>query len=227
MTVTSQITQAGVVTAISAIATNCAEPENTNSDSAMVSNGERCTGAEVASAPKMTPNGAAPTMKGSVIFRPSRISVRRLGAAASILAAACTVVPSDKREIHPRFFTREARDNIQPARDRIDRAWRADADADAVAPAARQREAAGRAHRDAADPRLQRKCIRRPILRQIEPAVHRRRMAVIGQAGQDLARRRLAPRILVAPLGGNAVAFAVVDPARGDLRRQRRRKSVV
>src|SRR5688572_7198780 len=193
MKVTSQITQAGVVTAISAIATNCAEPENTNSDSAMVSNGERWTGAEVASAPKMTPNGAAPTMKGSVIFRPSSISVRRLGAAASILAAACTVVPSDKRKIHPRFFPREARDDIEPARDHIDRAGRTDADADTVAAASRQREAAGRADRDATDARLQRERVGRPILRQVEPAVHRGRMAVIGQAGQDLTRRARTP----------------------------------
>jgi len=92
MKVTSQITQAGVATPISAIATNWAEPENTNSDSAMVSNGESCTGCDVASAPKITANGAAPTMKGRVIFSPSRISAPRLGATASKPAAADAVV---------------------------------------------------------------------------------------------------------------------------------------
>src|SRR5688572_30017719 len=123
------MTQAGAVTAIREIATNCAEPENTNSDSAMVSNGDKGWVCDVASAPKITPNGAAPTMKGSVILSPSRISARRLGAAAGISAAACTVVPSDKREIHPRLFARQPCHDIEPARDHVDRAGGADADA--------------------------------------------------------------------------------------------------
>ena len=60
-------------------------------------------------------------------------------------AAACTVAPSDQREIHPRLFARQPRDDIEAARDSIDRAGRTDADAHAVAAIARQGEAAGRA----------------------------------------------------------------------------------
>src|SRR5262245_3629735 len=185
-------------TASSEIAMNCAEPENTNSDSIIVCGNE--SPCAVARAPKITPNGAAPTMNGTVTLSPSSISARRLGTAAGAPAAACTPEGSDKREIHPRFFTREARQNIQPARDGIDRPRRADADAHAVAAAAGQGEAAGRTDRDAADARLQREGVGRPVVGQIEPAVHRGRVCGIGQTGEDLARRRLAPAVLVAPL---------------------------
>src|SRR5262249_34702623 len=162
------------------------------------------SGDEVASAPKIAPKGAAPTMNGSVAFSPSSISVRRSRAAASI-PAACAVDPSDNREIHPRFFARQARNDIEPARDRVDRAGRTDADAHAVPAVARQREGAGRAYRDTADARLQREGIRRPFFRQIEPAMHRAGVREIGQAREDLARGGLAPGVFVAPLGGDAV----------------------
>src|SRR5690606_19584482 len=221
--VASQMVQAPAPSASSEMATNCAEPENTNSDIAMVSNG--CRPCAVASAPKITPKGAAPTMKGKVTLRPSPISARSAARRPDGVnwdpggssAAAGTLEPSDKAEIRPLLLARQLGDDVEAARHRVDGAGGADADAHAVADVAGQREAARRADRDAADARLQGEGIRRPFLRQVEPAVHGVGMRLVGQAGQDLLRHRLAAVAFIAPLGRDALALAVVDPARGDL----------
>src|SRR5690242_630360 len=68
---------APVPVAIRLAAMNCDDPANTNTDIASAPVGERPL--VVASAPKMMPNGMAPTTSGKVAFMPAQNSPRRVG----------------------------------------------------------------------------------------------------------------------------------------------------